>query len=83
MYAAEAEGRAFTDAEWNSLDVAPLQSCTAANEWLAAARQNPNSLGFTHADAIDETVLSVFCYGNDVSSTSVCLEAAAKGIKAP
>ncbi|MDN3903314.1 hypothetical protein [Arthrobacter sp. YD2] len=83
MYAAEAEGKTFTDAQWNSIDVAPLQSCTSADEWLAAGKQNPGALGFTHPDAIDETVLGVFCYGDDVTSTPVCVDAAAKGIKAP
>ncbi|MCC9204274.1 hypothetical protein [Arthrobacter sp. zg-Y769] len=83
MYAAEAAGRTFTDAEWNSIDVAPLQTCTSANEWLAAGKQNPGALGFTHPDAIDETVLGVFCYGDDVTRTAVCVDAAAKGIEAP
>ena len=81
MYAAEAEGKTFTDAQWNSIDVAPLQSCISADEWLAAGKQNPGALGFTRPDAIDETVLDVFCHGDDVSSTPVCVDAAVKGIK--
>ncbi|MCC9173806.1 hypothetical protein [Arthrobacter sp. zg-Y179] len=83
MYAAEAEGNIFTDDQWNSIDVPPLEACNSADEWLAAGKQNPGALGFTHPDAIDETVLGVFCYGDDVTSTPVCVDAAAKGIEAP
>lgn len=83
MYAAEAQGKNFTDGDWNSIDAGPLLSCSSADEWLAAGKENPGALGYTHADAIDETVLGVYCYGGDVVSAPVCVDAAARGITAP
>ena len=83
MYAAEAAGKTFTEDQWNSVDAEPLFACSTADEWLAAGKANPGALGYTHEDAIDETMLGVYCYGQDVVEAPVCIDAAAQGIEAP
>ena len=83
MYAAEFQGRTFSDREWNSVDAGPLRACSSADEWLAAGKDNPGSLGYTDAEDIDEMMLGVYCYGDDVADAPVCLDAAAQGIQAP
>lgn len=83
MYAAEAQGKTFTENDWNTILTVPLRSCSSANEWLAAGKNNPEALGFTHPDAIDESMLGVYCYGENVVDAPVCVDAAKEGIKAP
>lgn len=83
MYPAEADGKTFTDSKWNEVDAEPLFACSTAGEWLAAGKANPRALGYPQEDAIDETMLCVYCHGEDVVEAPVCIDAAAHGIEAP
>lgn len=59
-----------TDAEFNAIEVPPLNACDTGSEWLAAARTNPAAVGFTHSDAVDRASLEIRC--SNAPLTAAC-----------
>lgn len=68
------------DHQLNAVEFPPLSICKSADEWLDAARANPEALGFTHADAVDATSLYLRCQLPTAGERRVCQDAEAWGL---
>lgn len=71
MYAAAPD--AYSDEDWNSIEMGPLNDCAGFTDWLAGAQENPDSVGFTDADAVTLDMLGTRCAGvAGAGNTPVC-----------
>ncbi|KGF78161.1 hypothetical protein IA69_32045, partial [Massilia sp. JS1662] len=49
---------AYTDEQWNAIELGPLSACQDFGDWLDGAKDHPGALGFTNADAVDIELLA-------------------------
>lgn len=68
------------DHQLDAVEFPPLSICKTAEEWLDAARANPEALGFTHADAINESLLYTRCRLPTAGERRVCKDAEGQGL---
>lgn len=56
-----------------------MNTCTTVDEYISNVKANPQSWGFTNADAIDEKIILIAGCNVD-ATTTVCVDATDKGI---
>jgi len=66
--------------KFDALELPPLKACRDAKDWMNAAFDNPMAVGFTHSDAIDESLLVARCNIDGAAGMRVCRDAAVKGM---
>jgi hypothetical protein len=67
-----ASATAYTDAQWNALELGPLNACKDFGDWLNGAKDHPQAVGFTSADAVDIELLAIRCDITGALATRVC-----------
>jgi hypothetical protein len=67
-----ASATAYTDEQWNALELGPLTGCKTFDDWLEGAKDHPRAVGFTSADAVDIELLAIRCSVDGAMSTRVC-----------
>lgn len=67
-----ASATAYSDEQWNAIELGPLNACKGFGDWLDGAKEHPGALGVTSADAVDIELLVIRCYPTDAAATRVC-----------
>lgn len=67
-----ASATAYTDEQWNALDLGPLSPCKDFGDWLDGARDYPGAVGFTSAEAVSIELLAIRCDSTAAAPTRVC-----------
>lgn len=75
-----ASARAYSDDEWNAVELGPLKACEDWSDWLNGAEDHPGALGFTNADAVDLEALAIRCYPPAAAATRVCQDMKDSGL---
>lgn len=69
----QASATAYSDEQWNALEIGPLNACKDFGDWLDGAKDHPGALGFTNADAVDIELLAIRCAPTfGATATRVC-----------
>jgi hypothetical protein len=68
----QASATAYSDEQWNAIEIGPLNACKNFGDWLDGAKDHPAAVGFTNADAVDIDLLVIRCHPTSAAATRVC-----------